>query len=396
LGRRQLGRALQRGLGFIVFHGPGRRGSMARRDLGFGLVDRFQAVDSSTMRGEILFRTNAEFDRLIQRRGAQGKNNARGTPVRTLLQWLARRSRAVFAGGFPLYAVSTSLFFLFVGPQTASLCGDEEGIPHRRPVVVLVEEDPWLDLIGSDMPRLVIYDDGTIIFRWMSKPVSNPPSYESYKQAILSKSEMKELFIKVNVTAFRQLKRFYNVTPNVTDMPTVDVYVYADGMEKMVSVYGFGSEREEPPTTDLPPDAPTPDVLPTQFRQVYSALVSLSPKPSEKWVPPELELVIQPSKYNKSRTPWPRGWPTLSDARTVKRENLYSLYMPGTRLKEVQAFLAAKKGAVTLDGKEWEVTILYPFPGKQTWDRAFRGGIAKSQNEQKRAEEVEKVKKQKR
>ncbi len=35
----------------------------------------------------------------------------------------------------------------------------------RRPIVVWMQTDPWLLVIGSDTPRLVLYDDGEAIFR---------------------------------------------------------------------------------------------------------------------------------------------------------------------------------------------------------------------------------------
>ena len=34
-----------------------------------------------------------------------------------------------------------------------------------RPLVVLLEFDPWQMVIGSDVPTFVLYDDGTIIYR---------------------------------------------------------------------------------------------------------------------------------------------------------------------------------------------------------------------------------------
>jgi hypothetical protein len=54
-----------------------------------------------------------------------------------------------------------------------------------------------------------------------------------------------------------------------------------------------------------------------------------------------------------------------------RKEEAYSLYMPGTKLEEVQAFLKALNGAVTLDGKKWAISMRYPFPGEKTWHKAF-------------------------
>jgi len=287
--------------------------------------------------------------------------------VRTILQWPIRPSRVVLVSLLFFGVVLASLFLFFMRPPTAALCGGAKQVPHPRPVVVLIEEDPWLDVVGSDMPRLAIYEDGTIIYRLV--PANNLPRYN---QAVLSQGEMKELFIKLHApTAFRGLKGFYNIAPNVTDQPTVDLYLYVDGMERAISVYGFVSKDAPPPACTIMSGEAKPDPLPAQFKEAYSTLVSLSPKASQKWVPSELELIIWPSEHNKESTPWPTGWPTLSDPRTVKRKQVYSLYMPGTKLGEVQAFLKAMKGAVVLDGKEWAITMRYPFPGEQTWDKAF-------------------------
>ncbi len=294
--------------------------------------------------------------------------------MKTFLQCPIRLSGVALVSLLLLGALSVSLFLFFMGPRTASWYGGTEQIPHPRPVVVLIEEDPWLTVIGSDMPRLAIYDDGTIIYRL--DPEKHPSELEnefpSYNQAVLSEGEMNELFAKLNPTAFRELKGFYNVTPNVTDEPTVDLYLYADGVEKAVSVYGFGCENDGPPPSERMPDDPKPYPLPAQFGEAYAALVSLSPKASEKWIPPELELMVWPFEYAKETIPWPSGWPTLSDPRTVNRhEDSYSLYMPGTKLEEVQAFLKARNGAVTLEGEKWSIGMRYPFPGEPTWDKAF-------------------------
>jgi hypothetical protein len=247
---------------------------------------------------------------------------------------------------------------------------------HSRPLLVLIEQDPWATVIGSDTPRVAIYDDGTLIY--LVRPKKERPYYN---RATLNKQELRELFEKMDVpNSFAKLKSFYDIRPNVTDLPTIDFYYFADGQEKAVSVYGFVPEGKKMPAYTVFPDETKPDDLPDAFKKAHSVLTSLSPTKSEKWIPEELELMIWPFDYAKESVAWPKGWPAISDPKTRKRNESYSLYMPGTKLDELRSFLNSNKGAVELDGKKWALSFRFVFPGEAIWRKALTETSAESQN----------------
>ena len=120
-----------------------------------------------------------------------------------------------------------------------------------------------------------------------------------------------------------------------------------------------------------------PDPLPPQFEKARSVLVSLAPKKTERWVPDLIELMVWPYESAREKVPWPKDWPTIGDARTKKyRDSLsgdlgYSLYLSGSELSEVEAYVKSLRGAVLLDGKKWSLNYRYTFPQEQVWNEAW-------------------------
>jgi hypothetical protein len=268
------------------------------------------------------------------------------------------RSSTVFAAGFLLFLTVPSAFPLHAAEKPGS---------QARPMAVLIEEDPWLEVIGADMPRIAVYDDGTIIC--LVKPKDSQPYYG---RSVVSSQELKALVAQLgDPTAFQRMKRHYNIAPNVTDLPTVDLYLCVDGVETAISVYGLTAEDARLPARTVAPRETEADSLPSPFKTACATLVSFSPKTVDRWVPEELELMVWPFEHAKTSVPWPSDWPTLSSPKTVKRKNLYSLYMPGQKLEEVRAFLESRSGAVVLEEKKWSVALRYPFPGEDIWRKAL-------------------------
>jgi fatty acid desaturase len=61
------------------------------------------------------------------------------------MKWVFRLFAAMLFGAFPLLAAG---FNAFEGP---------------KPVLVILVSDPWIWVMGSDTPKLVIYQDGQVI-----------------------------------------------------------------------------------------------------------------------------------------------------------------------------------------------------------------------------------------
>src|SRR4051812_42503271 len=43
-----------------------------------------------------------------------------------------------------------------------------------KPLLVVVENNPWLSLVGADSPKFALYDDGTVIYR-SERPTPDEP-----------------------------------------------------------------------------------------------------------------------------------------------------------------------------------------------------------------------------
>ncbi len=63
----------------------------------------------------------------------------------------------------------------------------------------------------------------------------------------------------------------------------------------------------------------------------------------------------------------------MSSDKAIKRKDAYSIFLPGTDLQRISAFLSKRKekGAVEIDGRKWAVSVRFVFPGEPAWRAAF-------------------------
>jgi len=56
---------------------------------------------------------------------------------------------------------------------TTSLIGVAHSGPFSgpRPIAIIIEQNPWLMVMGSDTPSMALYEDGTFIFTEKSNKV---------------------------------------------------------------------------------------------------------------------------------------------------------------------------------------------------------------------------------
>lgn len=59
----------------------------------------------------------------------------------------------------------------------------------------------------------------------------------------------------------------------------------------------------------------------------------------------------------------------MSDPRTVKKGDLYSIYLEKAQLEELKSFLRKRRErqAVRISGKKWAVEARLPFPQEKIW-----------------------------
>jgi len=255
-----------------------------------------------------------------------------------------------------LLAAIVALVWLGCSPKAFAQerdCSDRLEAPRKteagRPVLVLVEADPWLMVMGSDSPRFALYDDGLLIFRTSG----------GYKQVRLDAAQAKVMRDSVGFGALACHVGFYKVSDS-TDEPTENFFVGRGGRLSRISVYGDLKGGEGRRKVAGPVVA------------AYDRLSAYSNSNAQDWLPSNIEVMVWPYDYAPERSiVWPKKWPGLHSSGTVRRGNGYSLFVPSADYKELVAFLKTQRneGAVEIEGKKWAVSLRFPFPQESSWMR---------------------------
>ncbi len=254
-----------------------------------------------------------------------------------------------------------AFLIFFVGTAAA-----DEFDPYKgpSPVLVLLTANPWLTVIGSDSPRLVAYDDGTIIYTRVQNKVA------SLWTTKLAPEKLAQLMDLVRpLLQLPDLKRHYNLAPYVTDQPTTSLFVADEGVVKALSVYGLsasGRSQREKSDGEEPP--------PAEFMKAHKSLCDYVAQDVRPWVPTYIEVMLWDYSYAPDASIiWPSKWPKLDSPRCCKRDNSYSVYLDGTEIQALREFIATRKekGAVEIDGKKFAIDFRLAFPSEPVWMEAF-------------------------
>ncbi|OQX16558.1 MAG: hypothetical protein BWK80_40075 [Desulfobacteraceae bacterium IS3] len=264
-----------------------------------------------------------------------------------------------------------SVFIFFSLPLSLPA---EEGLENNpagsRPSAVMIERNPWLNVPGSDTPRVALYDDGTLVY--LKKYDKEHPFY---MVKALDRESLKKLRKSVCLTDnFMKLDRYYRLT-DITDITGVDIYMSDGKRSKAVSVYGLRQKTPELPAAWLPYEMQYPDKLPDEFLKVYNAMTDIGYQDAGVWIPAYIEILIWPYEHSPAKPlPWPEKWPSPKDPLTRKHGNLYSLYMDGMKLGDLKILFSKLKQnqTVLIDDRRWSVSYRFVFPCESVWNNAFR------------------------
>lgn len=239
--------------------------------------------------------------------------------------------------------------------------------PHKgpAPVLVLMTNDPWAQVIGSDTPRLVAYDDGTVIYQRDQNKIPGLWTAHLTPEGLSKLVESARPLLRLP-----SLQRHYDLAPGVTDQPTTTLFISAKEVTKVVGVYGLTAqersfrehiEGEEPP--------------PPEFMKAFKALCEYLVADAKPWVPPYIEVMLWDYDYAPDASIiWPSKWPKLNSPRTRKRGDSFSVYLDGTELQPLRDFVATRKekGAVAVSGRKFAIDYRFTFPSEPIWMAAFR------------------------
>jgi hypothetical protein len=232
----------------------------------------------------------------------------------------------------------------FERPRTLA-AAKKSAVP--MPALVLIESDPWLDVVGSDSPSLALYEDGTVI----------QLKGNGFVATQLTRDSRDKLLQSVSAEALRPFYGEFAATTS-TDQITEELLVYHGVKPVFISVYG---SLEDPEVRSK---------IPSQVVAAFDTLKAFNPPAEHPWLPHQIEVMVWPYEYTPDvSTEWPRDLPDLNDPDTVSRGDSFSIFVPASKLDEVRATLARRKekGAILINGKKWAASIRFPFPQEQLW-----------------------------
>jgi hypothetical protein len=166
------------------------------------------------------------------------------------------------------------------------------------------------------------------------------------------------------VLALNCLERQYDMAPNLTSQPITKFYFRNGEREVATMVYGLMAPGTRLLAYTELPSGLEPVMPPKELLQLHSRLCQLDYPESQVWTPDYVKVLAW--EYSYAPEPsihWPQKWPSLTSDRTIKRGDVYSIFLDGSTLPELRLFLATRseKGAIEIDGKKMYAEYRFTF-----------------------------------
>lgn len=219
---------------------------------------------------------------------------------------------------------------------------------YGSPVIVLVETNPWLMVIGSDVPTIAIYESGNIIYKRIEQ---KKMKYFSVK---LDSTKTQNLIYDLEVTDQLINMKDYIEATTWTDQPTNELILNFNEI-KVKRVYG-----------SLRDDNEIREKVPKGFLTVYDKLIKYKNTEEKEWLPEYIEIMLTAYSHSPEKPKeWPANWPSLEDKMTVKRsESLYSVYLQKQNFHEFIKLISSlkEKQAIEINDMKFSASYRLPFP----------------------------------
>jgi hypothetical protein len=228
----------------------------------------------------------------------------------------------------------------------AASCTEATPPASEDTLVVLYERNPWLMAIGSDSPTFALYADGQVIYR------TQPGKYVSLH---LDEDQKQTLLAQIGPQALLSLGKSYDSIYLPTDQPTNEMYVWVNGRQKHIQVYG-----------DLRDDKQARSFTPESFLHAFDTIVSYRAE-AGPWLPEKLEVLIWPWDYYPDEpSAWPQGWPGYESTQGQIDGEMRRVFIPSSELDELHRLMKEEK-PVGLNGRKWSISYRLPFPSEERW-----------------------------
>lgn len=220
---------------------------------------------------------------------------------------------------------------------------------YGQPIIVLIETNPWLMVIGSDVPSFALYENGQIIYR---KIVDKQYKYFQIKN---DRERTQSIINSLGITDSLMKQPDYTRASGWTDQPTNILLLNFDTV-RQISVYGSLRNAKAEARVKTP----------KEFLAVYDNIIKFDDKSSTEWLPDTIEVMA--TKYSHSPVKplkWNSEWGDLKSTTTVKRnDDLYSIYLDKKYFEEFVKLIERleEKQAVEINGEKFSLTYRLPFP----------------------------------
>gem|GEM_PF-512607 len=220
---------------------------------------------------------------------------------------------------------------------------------YGQPIVVLIETDPWLMVIGSDVPTFALYENGQIIYR---KIVDKKYKYFEVKN---NAEKTQEIVKSFGITDSLMKQPDYTEASSWTDQPTNILLLNFDTL-RQIAVYGNLQHTKNEARENTPKD----------FLTVYDNILKFDDEIAKEWFPDTIEIMVTDYSHSPERPlKWNSKWNDINSSTTVKRgDNLYSIYLDRKYFADFLKLLRSlkEKQAVEINGKKYSLTYRLPFP----------------------------------
>ena len=213
--------------------------------------------------------------------------------------------------------------------------------PHR-PVAALYEENPWLMVVGSDAPSVVLYEDGHVIHAVGEG--RDARMVEGHLGPGAARRFVRDHADLAGVAPFTECS-------GSTDQPTVRILVRVGDRWDVRSVYGFSTD----PRAHYPEDAPAPPA----FARAYRDLVALRAADDRPWVPETVEVMVWGFDYARAAVPWPPDLPPPPPTLLPPDGGTASMLVAGRHRARVVELVRSlgEATAVSFNGHRWAVSL---------------------------------------
>lgn len=220
----------------------------------------------------------------------------------------------------------------------------------EKPLVALWERDPWLAVIGSDVPTVVVYESGLVIKQAVQdKKLSR-------MQGRLTRASALALAARLDDGLASSPAR--STLTGITDQRTVELLVRGPRGWRDASCYGLSRTGETSHGAQYQLAPPPPG-----FVAGYLELLRLEPPGASPWIPRELELMLWGFGHARASRPWPSGVPRPSSALRPPKSGVAKHVVDGKYMPALDAYLAGGANqAVELNGELWSMSYRVRVP----------------------------------